>query len=270
MKIGIIGTSHAACIKSGYDLVSDDLGHSIEVEFFATGTNFFKFFEQEEDGVLRAVKGTDLDREMARRQAVNINGKDEINLSDFDAVCVVGAQTGIDAVFRLIAQVDIGRVSNTDLKAMTLISSSTLAGIQSDLIHDALQSWPLKARDGQQQFLMPSPFPFEKFLDPHVGKGLGERTKKQLQTNSDFVPTVLGYIESARGAFSEKCGVTFLDQPEKTISKFQIISDDAYCHGAMRIGGDAQPVDDFTHANPEYGALFWQGFTKTLGVAVKS
>lgn len=265
MKIGMIGTSHTACIKAGFDMVSDDLGDAISVEFFAVGGNYFNCFEQESDGVLRAVKGSDVDCDMARKQAMNINGKTEIDLSDFDAICVVGAQTGIDAVSRLMAQVDVGDAPSGGFDAMSLISSNTFAGIQSDLIKDSLQKWMLLEQEGQHHFLMPSPFPFEKFLDPSVGGKLGQRTKNRLENSSEFIPTILHYLEKARSAFFEKKHVRLLSQPEETVSEFKVLSKNAFCRGAPRLGGEAQPAEDFTHGNADYGAIFWVNFAKAIG-----
>lgn len=265
MNIGIIGTSHTACIKAGFAMVPRELKDTISVEFFAVGGNYFNCFEQESDGVLRAVKGSVSDCDMAKRQALNINGKSEIDLSVFDTICVVGAQTGIDAVSRLMAQVDVEDTPSGGLDVLPLISSNTFAGIQSDLIKNSLQKWMLLEKKGQEHFLIPSPFPFEKFLDPSVGGKLGERTKNRLENDSEFAYTILNYLEKMRSEFFEKKRVRLLSQPEETISEFRVLSKDAFCRGAPRLGGEAQPAEDFTHGNADYGALVWQNFAKAIG-----
>lgn len=265
MKVAIIGSSHAACLKSGWDLIEKEMRSLVNPLFFAVGGKYLSSFGKDENDVFRVRYGTPDSRRRAREQARVINGVEEIYLGDCDAICLVGFFTGIEVVHRLLPQVSCRDAPAEQIKNKTVISSQTLNGIMSDLLREAIARWPLgRGGASRRLFGMPSPFPFEKMLDLDVGGVLGAKTLEALECDDTYTETVCCYIQELERAFNSHLNVELLSQPAETISSYSILSLNEYCKGALTLGGEEQPNKDFTHANPQYGALFWRDFASKI------
>lgn len=264
IRVAVVGNSHVGAIKLGWERAAA-AWPGIMVEFFAApGVSYGRL---KMVAPMRFGLPEDSPAALADR-LTRINGRTDIDLSAVDAVLLVGQAGGIGAVVELLAEHDVDGLPEDDPK----LTPRRLSAAAFDACCEALAASSGRHRAAwrnwsrPQVFVLPRSRPSEVALRGPGHHPLHKDWRRLSGSPGKLEAGVTRYLDHLERALAAT-GITLLRQPAASLSAHGLTREDM-TRGSLRIDGDAgHGEDDATHANAEYGALFWDTYAPRLADA---
>jgi hypothetical protein len=128
LRLLLIGNSHLAALKHGWDKVTDQYPH-VSCNFFGGPANWIAgaVFEH------GAIKVTDA--ACAEKVALIMGGATSVEVGDYDAIAFIGMNFGLAPYLRQLARLTLYDLGPTE-PAFRLVSKSCLRQLLSDILAD--------------------------------------------------------------------------------------------------------------------------------------
>lgn len=252
-RIAVVGNSHVGALKLGWERVA--ARHSnLRVEFFAAPGNHFYRLEMFAPLKFGAGPGN-VTRSAERVEA--LNGRRWIDLAPADAVMLVGRSVGMGVAAELLAEHDVDGLpeAGRDIAPRRLSAAAYDAFCDAIAAQSVTEPW---AGFGPKPRLvvLPRTRPSEAALrGPATADN---RLWRQLARTPDKLNAGLDRYFDRLAARLAAQGSALLRQPEASLAASGLTREDM-TRGSLRTDGTVgHSEDDATHANAEYGALFWE------------
>lgn len=261
-RVAVVGNSHLGAIKLGWEQVA--ARHpELQVEFFAApGTHYYRLemFEPRKFGLppgSSSGTGERLDR---------LNGRRWIDLAAADVVVVVGREAGFNAAAGLLAEHDVDGLPEAGpelaprrLSAAAFAAFADAIAARSGLV-EHWRNW-----DRPRVHLLPRTRPAESALRGAATPEL-RPWRRLARSPEKLLAGIDSYVDRLEAEMAAE-GVVLLRQPAASLSAHGLTRENM-TRGSLRIDGDVgHGEDDVSHANAEYGALFWEAYASRLAGA---
>jgi hypothetical protein len=248
-RLCVIGDSHLAAIKLGWEVVKSEFPH-VQVDFFGSGGASLADTAIDQGRLIPTVA------KVRRGFEVTSGGKDCVRLSDYDVVIIVGVGYSIYPLLWLYQRYRSEDHANNDCPFTPVssaffreVAASRLAGTVAVQLHD-------KIRKASKTYLkiVPQPLPSDAVLDSHNQSGIPALLKSTVAYHDDI--TLAHYFTAVTGALVKE-GRQISSPPTASRSGY-LFTKREFSVGSVRLSKNlATPhdEDDFEHMNKEYGAL---------------
>ena len=254
-NILIMGNSHVACLKQGWDTIKSQ-HPDVTLEFFALPYKRFDTLHVDAD--LNLCVREDLLDEPMRETAEAINGRSSVNLAGFDHIVWAGYRTALPKISKLLDALDVHNLRVTG--AAPLVSRrffETLCGEIADTLAID-EKWANLPRENL--VLYPIAAPDERARsDEESARGPWQR----LAEHPDGVRDAKNLFYAIWQEKLAQEGVSVLLQPEETETPLGLTKLE-YSEGAERLGGGNQNDTDLGHMNSKFGAASLQKLLATF------
>ncbi len=245
-RIAVIGTSHVAMMKTGWDLVSSDWP-DIELTFFASPGRAAR--TKKLQGM---VYGYHAAKPGKQEIIVGNDGQRTLDLATFDHVLKVGDSTGEIKLADLVSQFSVDTLGPEG--GAQRMSYTAFEDICRMLAERRCPPPPWRGWQDTTLWLVPQPYPDARVLTDKRDRFTPWATLcaagDPCRAHRDL------YLEAYRDALDDH-GVRFVDQPPETFTD-EGLTLQKYSDGAINIAdGSALEDVDFIHMNDHYGALIW-------------
>lgn len=268
MKICVLGSSHTVAFKDGWDLIqTQGAPDGVEVEFWAIGQNFLKCCAPAADGTYGPDPAfTDNDAHYASvvTQAKRINGRERIDLNEADVILLIGGR-GTNIMVRFVSQLDVTGLFSAP-NPITQVTQPTFFGITQDLLTNSLPKGDWTGLAHKTLLVVPEPHLSERFLDAEIGKAQGTRLKSLIETAPAAVDALLAYPDQLADALAAASPFGMTRQPDATVAQ-GVLTARTFSEGAKRLNDNVHENTDVSHANGEYGRLYWEQILTHLQAA---
>jgi hypothetical protein len=258
-RLLLLGNSHLAALKLGWDEVADDYP-GLRCTFFGAPAKWTRH------AVLR--NGTiTIDHEPLAEKVMAVSGgRRSIAVEEFDAVCIVGMYFGFSELVR-----ELRDVRTYDMKPMSRDSPLVSQACLEQLVRDALSGsaaleWATKIRQACNKavFLAPAPLPAESRV---TADRFGRAMPRHFRANAEYI------FESYRRvacALTTQNGIDLIEQPASTIASPGFTKNE-FSRGSVRLLGDsvAHAQEDFSHMNKLYGVALFREIVTTVERALE-
>lgn len=248
IKVLIAGSSHVAAVKMGWDQIKDDF-RNISFDFLAASRKVFRLFDITEDGQFGLV-GDALAKELHPSVAEGmerLNGVSHRQISDYSHLALVGVETGIPRLLRIMSHTNVDQM-RMQLAGASLLSRACFDALCSTIIEEDTDFQLLDKLDGRHVAMIGQPL-----LTDTVGREDLAFDVERRKHHSKGVTETLGQIMQHQEDACLKRDATFLRQPAETITTYGTTKRDYNRDNAHLVAGP--PRNDPFHMNAKYGAL---------------
>jgi hypothetical protein len=258
-RVAVVGDSHVGAIKLGWDRLA--ARHpELKIEFFAApGSHFnrISMFEPFKFGLPAesdSGTGARLDK---------LNGRRWIDLARADVVVLVGRDGGFMAAASLLADHDVDGLPEGRSRRLSHAAFDTFCDA---IAEQSVPGGPWRGWGRPRLFLLPRTRPAENLLRFRP-KVMELRAWRRLARTPGKLGAGLALYRDRLEPQLAAAGIGLLDQPAASLSDNGLTREDM-TRGSLRIDGDdGHSEADATHANAEYGALFWDTYAPRLAHA---
>lgn len=265
-RIAIIGNSHVAALKVGWDPIAND-HPGVSLHFI--GSPAQSIADAYLDGVV--LKGRS---KLVRNGFLRTAGAEEVDLGDFDKIWIIGAGVRIRSIARLFMSARVHASGNAQsgekakgLEALDLVSQPLMVAMVRQMMSQTAARHLVdmcRASLKADVYVMPEPHISERILDGANRRGLKWIKEHGL---AELVAEV--FEEGYRQAFDGRA--TPVSQPADTIVNF-MFTDDRYAAGSVRPNTMNDEItsdlsDDVTHKNDAYGRRVIERLMEASGLA---
>ncbi len=145
------------------------------------------------------------------------------------------------------------------------LSDGALARIEEDLARKALPEAGWARWADRPLVLVPEPLLFEKLLRPETPEALGRGLQEVLRLGQGVRELVAAFRARVARLVAETAPFRLPGPPPETLGETGFLTREEFARGAKRLNGEDQPDSDFSHANAEYGRLYWGRILAALG-----
>jgi hypothetical protein len=262
-RVVIIGNSHAAAFKDGWEALRDRRP-GVDVAFFALVGHKFDQLEPDAGYVLRLRQDARETRPALLTALEQINGRTEIDLSEADHVLWVGREQPLAVVADVLGRFDVDGLREAG--AGRQMSRAAFEAICDALADTALPGPEWRGWRHPRLTLLPRHAPAETWLDEN---GASSRPWGPLAKNPDGVAEALDVWYARLAARLEAVGISMLRQPVDTLAPCGLTLA-ALGRGSRRLRGPAHPAADVIHMNADFGARCLDAFLARLGSAARA
>lgn len=246
-RLAIIGTSHVAALKMGWERLAPGWPE-LEVEFFAarrTVYEAFGFLDPRKYGITDETAFAEVD--VAR--VIETFGRTSIDLSGFDHVLSAGWDIAVNEFVSLLASHDIdGLVAGRDRPRLSATAFSAFADAIAERAKGSPGWWHW---DRPRIHVLPAPRPM---VEPSRRLKRRDRPWAMLAELSD-ARSALGRYDAMVEQQLARVGLDFIALPDEVHSEIGVTLPQ-YTNGAVLIRKDrAAGDDDNTHMNADYGTI---------------
>lgn len=252
LRFCLIGDSHLACLKAGWDETPEPRKSSVSVTYFGAQSQLF------EDLRIEGKSLASTSELVKMKMASTSNGKTSIEVEDYDFFIVVGLGFNLRRLvvgplsrYRTIKY--NARRGNTFYVSESCLLESAIGIFKDSLAVRTAQK--LKAAGAKRIALVPQPLPSSSILE------LTEEGKpfRQFQQHADGDEIYRLFYEAGM-SLAKSQGLEFIEQPPQTrLDGF--FSKPEYSVGSVRLTENLDvphSSQDFGHMNSRYGAEVWQ------------
>jgi len=260
-RILVIGSSHAGAVKLAWDETKDD--HTgVELDFLVLPWPHFAQLRLYDDMTYGA--RAPFADEVARANALMVNGKETVNLSDYDLIFWVGYSSPVDALVRLMCNYAIDGVIRHEAKPR--MSFALFREILMEFVTECLPDdvW-LNAASRPKLIVHLCPIIAETCLT--VPKY--QRNWHIVADNAKIFRRILALMMKRMTTRLAEHNIDVLEQPPETLAQ-NGMTKVKYSVGSVRLLSDeAHPENDPTHMNSIYGRLLLQRLFANLGTTTQ-
>lgn len=259
IRLAVVGNSHVGAIKLGWDAAARP---GLSTVFFAAPGVQFRRLRMLAPPKLGLPADAPADQ---RARLEQINGRDAIDLSEFDVVLLAGRSGGIAQAAELLAEHDVDGLPGGDWPraARQRLSAAAWAAC-CDAIADAHGLEPPEWRGWTRPRLFvlhrtrPSEVALRSSGDPST-----RPWRRLAQAPAKLEAGIAGYLDILEARLAET-GIGLLRQPAASLAGTGLTREDM-TRGSMRVDGSAaHGEEDATHANAAYGRLVWDALAARL------
>ena len=269
MRMLVIGTSHTVALRQGLDLLApQDRPEGLEVEFYAMGHREITTCGLDEAGTYGPMDrfSGEFNHNEALRLSSDLTPTGRVNPADFDTVVLVGGSTGVTSLIRVLAHCDVDGVLVTGKRPCRL-SESSFQRICTFLAHQVVPDPEWRRYAHKHLILVPEPLLFEKLFEPEVSGTLAAPLTEVFTQGEGVGELIEAAFGQVRQVVKENSSFSLPGQPPETIGAHGCLSREVFSRGAKLMNfRDEYPSNDFSHANGDYGRVYWQHiFAQGLG-----
>lgn len=250
MKICILGNSHLASIKLGWE-ESKSLHVNYKVDFFGAPSKNLKNLRQDGHFLI-----TDDEFTQSALKKTS-KGREKIHLDDYDAFLIVGSGFGI--VQASIIMETHGYIGEqTQIISQYTLSESCFQDALSDSLKNStgmfVYNMICESIDKKNVFLLEQAYPTKQISQPN------QIYNNSSKSNLELANKIYIRIKKQMSAKS----INILCQPVET-KDGEIHTREKYSIGSVRLlNGNPHPETDFMHMNEQFGKLALLEFFKHL------
>lgn len=258
-KIAIVGTSHVAALKLGWDEIASD-HPDVSIEFLATKASNFGAFRLYGDLTFGLRKRSLQKKALLEKKY----GKSSIELGKADAVLFAGVGSAFSRFSELISAVDVSGIRETG--APTLLSKESCDALLRGIVRDDLPEDSWRNWNGPPLFLSYPPIPTEdcgEIVNESAMQRFGDWSR--IVNNPAGLRPLLSLLFDIAEEELAKAGIRFLRQPEETRTEIGMTRPELKT-GAARVGGEEFSKNNFNHMNSQFGTLMLEQLLREVGV----
>lgn len=259
MKILVIGNSHAASLKQGFDRVRN-LPEQIELTWFTcAGREFYKLTcDKHSFGLQNATRKPEIERKLIKR-----NGAARISIEAFDRILIAGHTNGFLEIITLLAQFGVEAVH---AKPRTpILAKDGFTQCLDHILQSRIPNWGSSVT-GIPVDMIPAPRLTDD-VEPFLGSAPKFRFCRDLRKENERLFEILSFAEQRYAAFASDAGIHVPPQPDKTISKITGLTLPIFNRQIESIFGQAKAPDG-AHVNWEYGLLAVEEYLNYINAAL--
>lgn len=257
-RVAVIGNSHVAALKMGWERISNDYSERISMRFFAAKQPLLEFlaFDKERFGAIdpgKYKKDQLAELEMTNRGLT-------INLADFDEVLFPGLKYPEAEIFEILREFDVD-----DLPANNKARRLSLPAFQA-FIDECIRATHVDAnwfapRQARVTF-MRRPRPRKSIMRPDTPPENPNNSFSDISDVSLWAANDL--LDERLHAFFRNAGVNFAPQPKETLTT-ACFTRDELARGSVRLTtGKQHPDNELFHMNAEYGRICMHAYLRRV------
>jgi hypothetical protein len=246
-RLLLIGNSHLAAFKLGWDQIADQHG-DLECHFFGAPADWIERAVFENGLIKVTVPG------LAEKVARVSDGRASVAVAEYDAITFIGMRFGLPPYMS-----ELSRLTTYDLGSLKPKFQVVSKACLRQLFHDILVESPafrwasLVAKTFPKPiFMIPQPLSSESRLkdDPAIRRHPNYRAQ---------ITALYGVYQSATRALAESKGFTLIEQPASTIGSPGFTRSEL-SRGSVRLldSSVAHRDAEFNHMNATYGVALLQ------------
>lgn len=266
MKVLVLGNSHAAALKQGFDRI-DGFPDDLDLTWFtAAGQAFYNLRYSKDDntiGLHNADRKPDAKEMLVRR-----NGATHISLAPFDRILIAGHTNGFVEIVTLLGQFGVEAVQRVP-QAPTLTWDGFVDCLDC-IIASRLPKWDPSVT-GLPVDLISSPRLTDD-VEQFPGKAPKYGFCGELRKDGDGFRDCLNFAQDRYATRAAQVGIHVFEQPAATVSAQTGLTLPEFNQGTKGLDGGTS-VPDGSHANADYGVLAASQYLehlKNVPVAVHS
>lgn len=256
IKVMVIGTSHVAALRLGWESISKDFSE-YDVSFFGVGGSCGREIELDDQlryGLLGKTKFTD-----SWLSIENSFGTKVVNLSLFDAVIYAGFNSNDELNAALANRFSIDGVAPCD--GLPRLSLDAYCAFCDSFAIKALAESVFRVWKPQNLFLIPRPLPSETIVDSlRPNDQLWAEFLNRESRAPHLFPTYYERVSSVLAA----SGV-FLSPPPEQVLAAHGLTKSEYCRDRLKLVDAENPEIDHRHMNDQYGAIVLSQVLSAIG-----
>jgi hypothetical protein len=255
-RVLIVGNSHVAALRSGWETLAASLQDRVDVAFFSAPVPFF-----DKLGFDAPLYGDVSPNAMTPDQIeflAKLNGRTRVDLESFDEILLAGmywpGRNEIAAFLKIFAidgLYEAAKPQRLTVAAFTelyqaVIEERTVGGLWSTLLRPRV-------------ILMLSPMPLSILSQIDPGALLWKEVWASPEIDMDKMRPILDYQRTLAAGLYASRGMTLLPQPAKTLTDIGL-TQDIYARDRVSLAGSPNHKFDAYHMNGAFGAICLQSY----------
>ncbi|MFV0359336.1 hypothetical protein [Tropicimonas sp.] len=252
-EILVIGNSHVASMKTGWDLIKLEYP-SVRMEFFAAPVPHFGKLQLTNDGHFGvADDDAEVDEDLAKVM-LRLNKRTRISLESFSMVYWAGYPWGLGRIISSLHALNQPAIDKIDDRPAQ--NRFSLSAFQEICRSAALQNKPSKIWGetlSGRLTLIPMALPSEAMIGNTAPKGM--MPWKGYAERGAPISRIFCYYESIFRDMTSEHGINLSSRPDEAIG-VSGLTKALYSQGSIRLwNGEPHQENDYSHMNGKYGAL---------------
>ncbi|MEI6098231.1 MAG: hypothetical protein WCS20_08015 [Alphaproteobacteria bacterium] len=255
-RVLIVGNSHVAALRSGWETLSASLQDRVDVAFFSAPVPFF-----DKLGFDAPLYGDVTPNTMTHEHIetlAKINGHTRVDLESFDEILLAGMYwPGRHEITHFLKAFAVDGLYDAEIK-QRLTLTAFIEFYQAILEHRAAGGfWSTLRRPNVTLMLSPMPVAIIRQLD--AGALLWHEAWASPEIDMDKMRPILDYKSTLAQTYYASRGIDLLPQPATTLTEIGLTKD-IYCRDRLDLAGSPDHKFDAYHMNGAFGAICLQAY----------
>ncbi len=257
LRLLLIGNSHLAALKLGWDKIADQYP-DVKCDFFGGPANWIEgaVFEH---GTIKVTVPL-----WAEKVAVITGGPTRVELAEYDAIAFIGLNFGLAPYMGKLSRLTLHDLGPAKGK-FQIVSKSCLRQLFSDIIAGTLAfRWAsmIAEASGKPVFLIPQPLSSEARLEHDASLRRHPNFKAQ-------AAAWLAAFQSAARTLTAAKGLTLIEQPASTLA-FPGFTRAELSRNSVSLLNNKHTELEFNHMNTTYGIELWHALLAAVRTRVEA